>query len=166
MWNTLEEFVKWYEDAGFPFRPPQHNAIFRTNNASALVLYREGQYQAEMYIGDPNSVTPEHSHPGVKSIIMFLSGEGNTTVNGEFVADPRPFFNKLNKDGTSVLFRQKVVVDPNDTHGLTTYSKGFAFLSIEQWPEGVEPTSVTLHWEGDTTGSIHDETIRKSKENK
>ena len=164
MWNTLEEFVEWYEANGFPFRPPQNNAVFRTNNASALVLYREGQFQAELYIGDPNSVTPEHSHPGVKSIIVFLSGEGNTTVNGNFVADPRPYFNKLNEDGTSVLFKQKVVVDPNDTHGLTTYGRGFAFLSIEQWPEGIEPSSVTLHWEGETTGSIHDETIRKSKQ--
>lgn len=160
MWNTVEQFAKWYEENNFPLRPPQDNAIFRTNNASALVLYREGQFQAEMYIGDPNSVTPEHSHPGIKSIIMFLSGEGNTTVNGNFVADPRPYFNKINEDGTSILFKQKVVVDPNDTHGLTTYRRGFAFLSIEHWPDGVEPTSVTLHWEGETTGDIHSNIIK------
>lgn len=163
MWNSVEEFAKWYEENGFPFRPPQNNAVFRTNNASALVLYREEQFQAELYIGDPNSVTPEHSHPGVKSIIVFLSGEGNTTVNGNFVADPRPYFNKVNEDGTSVLFKQRVVVDPNDTHGLTTYSKGFAFLSIEQWPEGVEPTSVTIRWEGDTTGDIHNALVQGKK---
>jgi len=155
MWNTVEQFAKWYEENNFPIRPPQNNAIFRTNNASALVLFREGQFQVELYIGDPNSTTPEHSHPGVKSIIMFLSGEGNTTVNGNFVADPTPYFNKVNEDGTSILFKQKVTVDPNDTHGLTTYNRGFAFLSIEQWPDGVEPSSVTLHWHGDTTGDIH-----------
>jgi len=155
MWNTVEQFAKWYEENNFPIRPPQNNAIFRTNNASALVLFREGQFQVELYIGDPNSITPEHSHPGVKSIIMFLSGEGNTTVNGNFVADPTPYFNKVNEDGTSILFKQKITVDPNDTHGLTTYNRGFAFLSIEQWPEELKPSSVTLHWEGETTGDIH-----------
>jgi hypothetical protein len=160
MWNSVEEFAKWYEEKEFPMRPPQDNGIFRTNNASAVVLYREGQFQAELYIGDPNSITPEHSHPGIKSIIMFLSGEGNTTVNGNFVADPRPYFNKINEDGTSVLFKQKVIVDPNDTHGLTTYNRGFAFLSIEKWPDNVQPTSVTVHWHGDTTGDIHDKIVQ------
>lgn len=166
MWKTLEEFVQWYEDSGFPIRPPQHNSIFRTNNASALVLYREGQFQAELYIADAGQDTPEHSHPGVKSVIMYLAGEGNTTLNGKAVADPRPFFNATNADGTSVLFRKKLFVDPNSTHGLMTYSNGFAFLSIEQWPDGIAPSSVTLHWKGETTGSVHDETIRKSRQNK
>ena len=72
MWNTVDEFAKWYEDSGFPIRPPQDNAIFRTNNASALVLYREEQFQAELYIADANDITPEHSHPGIESVIMFL----------------------------------------------------------------------------------------------
>lgn len=166
MWNTLEEFAKWYEDEGFPIRPPQHNSIFRTNNASALVLYREGQFQVELYIADEGQGTPEHAHPGVNSVIVFLAGQGNTTINGQTIADPSPFFDKVNADGTSVLFKQKLFLNPNDTHGLVTYSQGFAFLSIEQWPEGVSPSSVTVHWSGETTGNIHNETIRKTKENK
>jgi hypothetical protein len=160
MWNSVEEFAKWYEENNFPIRPPQDNAIFRTNNASAVVLYREGQFQAELYIVDPDSVTPEHSHPGVESIIMFLTGEGNTTVNGKEVADPRPYFNKINKDGTGILFKQTVRLNPADSHGLTTYNKGFAFFSIEKWPDNVQPTSVAAHWHGDTTGDIHDKIVQ------
>lgn len=160
MWNTVEEFAQWYEEQGFPIRPPQQNAIFRTNNASAVVLYREGQFQVEMYIGDPNTITPEHSHPGVESMIMYLSGDGSTTVNGAEVADPSPYFNMINPDGTSVLFKQKVRVNPSDTHGLKTYSRGFAFFSIEKWPDGVEPTSVAAHWEGESTGDIHNKIIK------
>lgn len=163
MWNTVEEFAKWYEDEGFPIRPPQHNSIFRTNNASAVVLYREGQFQAEMYIGDPNSLTPEHSHPGIESIIVYLSGEGSTSVNEKEIANPAPHFNAVNPDGTSVLFKQKVRIHPNDTHGLMTYGKGFAFYSIEKWPEGVTPTSVTVHWHGETTGNIHDKVVQGYK---
>jgi hypothetical protein len=164
-WNNVEEFVDWYEANGSPIRPPQHNAIFRTNNASALVLYREGQFQVELYIGDPNCVTPEHRHPGIESMLVYLSGEGSTTINEAEVADPTPYFNKVNADGTSVLFKQRVRVDPVDSHGLTTYSKGFAFYSFEKWPEGVEPTSVTSHWEGETTGDIHDRVIEQVNKN-
>jgi len=159
MWKNVEQFAKWYEENNFPVRPPQENAVFRTDNASAVVLYREGQFQAELYIGDPNSVTPEHSHPGVESIVMFLTGEGNTTVNGKEVADPKPYFNKVNNDGTSILFKQSIRLNPKDSHGLTTYGKGFAFLSIEQWPDNVQPTSVAAHWHGDTTGDTHNSLI-------
>lgn len=160
MWNTVEEFAKWYEENNFPIRPPQHNSIFRTNNASAVVLYREGQFQAEMYIADPNSLTPEHNHPGVESIILYVSGEGSTSVNEKEIANPAPYFNAVNVDGTSVLFKQKVRITPNDSHGLMTYSKGFAFFSIEKWPDGVTPTSVAAHWHGETTGDIHDMIVR------
>jgi hypothetical protein len=161
MWNTVDEFAEWYEDSGFPIRPPQDNAIFRTNNASALVLYREEQFQAELYIADANDITPEHSHPGIESVIMFLSGEGSTTVNGKEKVDPRQYFNKINSDGTSILFKQKIRLNPIDSHGLICYSKGFAFLSIEKWPDGISPTSVAAHWQGETTGEIHDKIIKK-----
>jgi hypothetical protein len=93
-----------------------------------------------------------------------LSGEGSTTVNEQQVADPKPYFNKVNPDGTSILFKQRVRVDPKDSHGLTTYSKGFAFYSFEMWPDGVSPTSVASHWEGETTGEIHNEMLRNKHE--
>lgn len=166
MWTTVEEFAKWYEDSGYPIRPPQTNAIFRTNNASALVLYREGQFQVELYIGDANSTTPEHSHPGVDSILVYLSGEGNTTINSEVpthLVNLSSYFDQTNPDGTSVLFKQSVRVDPKDTHGLTTYSKGFAFYSIEKWQDGIEPTSVTVCWHGETTGEIHNQVLSDYK---
>jgi hypothetical protein len=163
MWENVEKFAEWYEKAGYPIRPPQENAIFRTNNASALVLYREGQFQVELYIGDANSVTPEHSHPGVESIIVYLSGEGTTTVNCIKEKDPAPFFDKVNPDGTSILFKVASRIYPQDTHGLTTGNKGFAFYSIEKWDDSIKPTSVTVEWEGETTGDLHNETLLKHK---
>lgn len=165
MWNTVEEFANWYKEKGFPFKPPQNNSIYRTNNASAVVLWREGRFQAELYIADANDVTPEHSHPGVESVIVYLSGDGNTTINGEGVADPKPFWNMINEDGTSVLYQQSIRIDPSDTHGLITGDRGFAFLSLEMWPEDIETTSVTVRWEGDTTGDVHDIQMKKTMDN-
>lgn len=164
MWNTVEEFAEWYKETGFPFRPPQNNSIYRTNNASAVVLWRQGRFQAELYIADANQDTPEHSHPGVESVIMYLSGDGNTTINSKEVADPKPFWDIINEDGTSVLFKQSVRVDPKDTHGLTTGDRGFAFLSLEMWPEDIETTSVTVHWEGETTGDLHVKQMEKTND--
>jgi hypothetical protein len=164
MWDSIEEFAKWYEESGYPICPPQHNAIFRTNNASALVLFREGQFQVELYIGDADSVTPEHSHPGVESIIVYLSGEGRTSINSitEKYREPAEY-DKVNPDGTSVLFKLAMRINPQDTHGLVTGSKGFAFYSIEKWDDSLTPTSVTIEWEGETTGDLHDETLLKFK---
>ena len=165
MWNDVEEFADWYEKEGFPFLPPQNNAIYRTNNASVVVLYRKGQYQVELYIADADDVTPEHNHPGIESIIMYISGDGNTTLNGNAIADPTPFWNMTNLNGTSYLFKQRVRLDPKDTHGLSTGPRGFAFLSIEKWPDGITPTSVSVHWDGETTGEIHDAQISKVRNN-
>lgn len=165
MWETVEEFAEWYKENGFPFLPPQDNAIFRTNNASAVVLYRKGQFQAELYIGDPSCTTPEHSHPGVESIIMYISGDGETTINSKAIIDPKPYWDMKNLDGSSVLFKQSLRLNPEDTHGLTTGPRGFAFFSIEKWPDGIDPSSVAAHWEGETTGDIHDAAIERGKRN-
>lgn len=165
MWNTVEEFANWFEENGFPIRPPHNDAIFKTNNASALVLFREGQFQAELYIVDSNSVTPDHSHPGVESIILYLSGEGSTTINREEVANSKIYFDKINSDGTSVLFKQKLRLNHTDSHGLVCYDKGFAFFSIEKWPDGISPTSVAAHWHGETTGEIHDILLKEQRNN-
>jgi hypothetical protein len=45
------------------------------------------------------------------------------------------------------------------THAVITGAKGGALLSIEKWPEGVKPTSVTVRWDGDTVGLAHNKTI-------
>lgn len=162
MWNTLEEFTNWYLENNFPIRPPQNNSIFKTNNACAVVMFREGQYQVELYVVDANSVTPEHRHPGVESIIMYLSGDGDTTINEQPVANPKTFWDVLNPDGTSVLFKQTVRLNPKDSHGLICGSRGFSFFSIEKWPQGITPTSVAAHWDGETTGDIHNNTIENN----
>ena len=162
MWNTVEEFKDWYVDEGFPFLPPQDSSIFRTNNASAVVLYRKGQFQVEMYIADPNSITPEHSHPGVESIIMYISGDGETTINSKSIEDPKPYWDMKNLDGSSVLFKQHIRLNSDDTHGLTTGPRGFAFFSIEKWPDTINPSSVAAHWNGPTTGDVHDSTIKRN----
>jgi len=159
MCNTVDEFADWYEKNNFPIRPPQDDPIYITDISYSYVLYREGQYQVELYIIDSNSITPEHSHPGVESIIMFLAGECNTTINGNLLYDASPYFNLINNDGTSVMFKYRARLNPKDTHGLKVYDAGTAFLSIEKWPDEMVPSSVALHWEGETVGNTHNKIL-------
>ena len=70
MWETLEEFVDWYKAEGFPMRPPFEEKVYNTDISMSYVLYREGRYQAELYLVKPNTESPEHSHPGIENMIM------------------------------------------------------------------------------------------------
>jgi len=149
MWNNLAEFITWYKDSGFPIRIPEKNAIFKTAQARALVLYREGQYQAELYLAMPNTHSPEHSHPGVENAVMVIGGEPNSTVNGEIELDTRPYLNEPNEEGLCKLYGMAGAIQyDNDTHSLITYDKGACFISLEKWRDDIEPTSVTIQWDG------------------
>lgn len=162
MWNNLEEFAQWYSDNHFPIRPPFEDPIYITDISYSYVLYREGQYQVELYLIKPNSETPDHSHPNIENIIMVWGGDLHTRINGTLIDYPKEF-NFKKEDGTSSLFGlQGDKLTDKDTHAVVTGNKGGALLSIEKWPEGVKPTSVTVRWRGETVGAMHETSIRAS----
>jgi hypothetical protein len=55
------------------------------------------------------------------------------------------------------LYQPKLTED--HTHSIGVGSKGGAFLSIEKWPEGVTPNSVTINWRGDPVDENHGKII-------
>jgi hypothetical protein len=159
MWNTIEEFADWYRDNGYPIRPPFEDPVYVTDISYSYVLYREGQYQAELYLVRPNVTSPEHSHPGVENIIMLWGGNLHTTINGT-AADYSKFYEKPNDRGTNVLFGlYQPKLTEEHTHSISVGAKGGAFLSIEKWPEGVTPNSVTINWCGEPVDENHGKII-------
>jgi hypothetical protein len=154
-WNTVKEFADWYVAQGFPMRPPGDGPVYVTSISSSYVLYREGQYQAELYLVKPNSASPEHSHPGVENIIMVLGGAEGGTTNG-VLEDNTELAAQTNPDGTSKIFGcfGETLTD-KDKHSLITGSTGGAFISFEKWPEHIKPYSVTENWEGDAIDNEH-----------
>jgi len=140
MWKTVEEFAAWYKQNKFPMRPPIEDPVYVTEISMSYVLFREGQYQAELYLVKPNTGSPEHSHPGVENIIMILGGDIGTT-----------------KDNITqgIFGNQGPTIKDKGTHALHTGNKGGAFLSIEKWREGSIPNSVTINWKGETCGEEH-----------
>lgn len=159
MWSTLEEFAEWYKSNGFPIRPPFEDPVYTTDISYSYVLFREGQYQAELYLVRPNTSSPEHTHPGVENIIMIWGGDVHFTQDGQY-HDLSDSYTSAAADGTNKLFG---ACGPNlkgkSTHALFAGNKGGAFLSLEKWPEGKQPTSVTIHWDGEPVDAAHGKII-------
>lgn len=159
MWNTLTEFVHWYIDNNLPIRPPYDGEVYFTDESFSYVLYREGQYQAELYLIKPGALPPDHGHPNVENIIMILGGTIEGSINNK-INDVSHLWNKHNIDGTSVFFKK--LTDPlkfGDTHSIGGGPKGCAVITFEKWPEGVTPTSITRDWAGPPVGVIHKELL-------
>lgn len=153
--NTLEEFADWYKQNGYPIRPPAVDCVYVTDNSYSYVLFRQGNFQAEIYLVQPNSGSPEHSHPKVENIILFWGGDASTTYDGvpinppavaqpKGLDEPSPYFGAMGPKMTD-----------EHTHSLRTGPRGAAFLSLEKWPENVRPTSVIVNWKGAAIGAQH-----------
>jgi len=160
MWDSLEQFIDWYKLNNFPMRPPFDDPVYVTDISYSYVLYREGCYQAEMYLVRPNTGSPEHSHPGVENIVMVLGGDIHTTTNGNYT-DLSSMYDEPAADGTNKLFGVcgTKLTDEN-THALHVGDKGGAFISFEKWPQGMTPTSVTINWKGEPVDSSHASIIK------
>jgi hypothetical protein len=159
-WDSLEEFARWYAESGFPFRIPAGDPIYKTDNSRSLVLYREGQFQAELYLIKPNTSSPEHSHPGTESLIVPWGGEFDATQDGEF-KDASDYWKGASAQGTSRMFGViSTRLEDSHTHALHAYAKGAAFLSIEKWRPGLEVNSVTINWNGDPVDEDHRRSIQ------
>ena len=160
MWNNLEEFAEWYKQNGFPIRPPFEDPVYVTDISYSYVLFREGQYQAELYLVRPNTSSPEHSHPGVENIIMVWGGNVHTIQNGELF-DYTDHYKEPSKNGTNKLFGMcSEKLTDEQKHALIAGDKGGAFLSLEKWPDGVKPNSVTINWAGDPVDPGHGQIIK------
>jgi hypothetical protein len=152
--GTLEEFAAWYKTNEYPVRPPFEDCVYVTDISYSYVLFRQGQFQAEIYLVKPNSGSPEHSHPLVENIILFWGGDATPSHNGVPVSVGP--FTRPAPDGTSPAFGvMGPKITDKHTHALHTGPKGAAFLSLEKWPEGVKPTSVVVNWKGAAVGVQH-----------
>lgn len=138
-WNNVEEFAAWYKVNKFPIRPVD-DPVYVTEISMSYVLFREGQFQAELYLVKPNTGSPDHSHPGIENIIMPWGGDIGTTADNISPA---------------LFCGQGPVIKEGATHALHTGDKGGAFLSLERWDDSLKPTSVTIRWKGETCGDEH-----------
>lgn len=163
MWNNLKEFANWYIENKLPIRPPYDAKVHFTDESFSYVIYREGQYQAELYLIKPGKLPPDHGHPNVENIVMVLGGTIEGSVNNQ-ILDVSHLWDKHNADGTSVLFGHltDTLLHPN-THSVGGGPRGCAVITFEKWPEGTTPTSIILDWSGSPVGDIHKNVLSDKK---
>jgi quercetin dioxygenase-like cupin family protein len=133
-YDDLLAFATWWTNTK-KLAPPVENNATSDSSYTGAVLYRDGQYQVELFTIKPHTKSTPHLHPNVDSYEIFVSGEIDFVINGQE-------YHCI--EGVTVPGLTRIY--PNYWHTGTTSEKGGSFLSIQKWLNGVEPTSVTLDW--------------------
>lgn len=124
-----------------PWRVPEGAETLRTEDATSLCLFKEGQYQVELYSLDDIYGIVRHGHPGVhvtQVAINFENAKIGDVVN--HIDDEQFHGGKKSKDGRVV---------PG------------TILAFQLWNEGLIPTSLAARWKGPVLGPKHEGVIRK-----
>jgi hypothetical protein len=152
-WDSIEEFVDWYIDARMPLMVPWSAPVIRTDDATAICVFRKGNYQVELYLEYPKEYVQRHGHPRMKSVIIDFGG-GLINPSSE------------HPTGVSTTWGQifKTIQD-SDEHGgdiTPSFGNGSCFLACQRWENVDEMTSAAIQWKGITAGPLQEELIRKS----
>lgn len=150
-WESIVEFANWYIGSSKPILIPFSAEVVVTDDASAITLFRKGNFQVELYLIKPGYIIPMHSHPDVDVITMGIGG-------GETCGPLHPIY------GTGARIGQLRLTEAGTEHGGgQPEHKGFALLAFEHWKSGT-PSSAAMRWEGPTAGPIHDELLKNKKD--
>lgn len=137
-WDSLHALKDWYLEQRMPMIIPEGSPVYVTNNATAIVLFRRGNFQVELYITHGEEVLSDHSHPRMEVLTMPIGGCDNN-IWGVF---------------------SPVLVE-GQSHSAAFDEGGLVFLTFEKWENKAEMTSAAVNWKGETSGDVHDALIRK-----
>lgn len=136
-WDDVGHFCDWYIENNMPINFPKNPEVFLSDDATAVCLFRHGQFQVELYLIHPAPKVPLHEHPNVDVI-------------------------KLRLDGNTVLASK--ILTNNQSHGagfrLEGEEVGFPLFAIQHWKAGT-PTTVASAWKGKTVGVMQENLIRR-----
>lgn len=133
--SHVRKFAVWWMRHK-PFKVPADGVRVFTG-VSGLTLYRDGPFQVQMFIVAPNAGSPEHAHPNIDSVEYGLAGADTF------------------KSTNNTRFKGLICVAPSEFHTAAADARGGAFLSIQKWINGIEPSSVELDWIGASIDQKH-----------
>lgn len=161
--ENIEQFASWFlkqQTLGFvPFLANIH----RVQDVAAVTLYRCGQYQVQLFLAPPGTIIPEHTHPNVDSIEVYVGGEIRFTLHGKYLATPEEMVADGGPFNSPLLRGFTVKVSPNTLHGGCFGHGGGVFMSIQHWLNGVGPHCVAADYSGITMGQQHHDQVRYGK---
>ena len=133
---------------------PLHDAVHNIEGVWSVTWYRAGSFQIQMFIVPPNYVIPEHNHPNVDSIEVYLGGQIMFSHGGKFVVTEAMFTEPAER-GLAQARGGRIRVRQNDIHGGVFGPSGGVFMSVQHWLNGVEPHCVAADYTGPTMGPDH-----------
>jgi mannose-6-phosphate isomerase-like protein (cupin superfamily) len=142
-YDELESFLNWWM-ANRYINTPQDNSLTYEKDTHGVVLYRDGQFQVELFNVKPNSEIVPHIHPNVDSFEVFLGGDIHFMCDGVW-----SYEQKLGESITRVK--------PDSWHGGLFGERGGCFLSVQHWLNGVPPTFVGNDWKDKVNNNSYKE---------
>ena len=161
MRDELDDFLTWFLAQG-PIlgKIPVVSAVYnfgQDNQGGQVmsgVLYRNKQFQVELFVVAGPCIIPEHTHPNVDSYEVLLGGQIRFSRDGKWLI-PESYQTDVLENGTSPHRSKTVRVNHNTSHGGVVGPGGAMFFSVQHWLNSVEPHSVGLDWTGLTSSQEH-----------
>lgn len=160
MFDELAMFAQWYMSQNWNIPMCPMEGYQQVGPFTGLILFREGQFQVQMWLCPPGAEAKEHFHRNVDTIQIYLSGEIWIQVNGAWHAQPDQPFGTL-PDGTCSARGHWARVRPYERHLFKIGPKGGAFLTIERWVGGVTPGKMEEDWVGEPISEDHANRLRE-----
>lgn len=152
-WDSIEEFVDWYIDSRMPLMVPWNAHVIRSDDATAICVFKKGRYQVELYLEFPKEYVQRHGHPRMETVIIDFGG-GFTNPAREHTTGLSSTWGLVYKN-----------IKDGAEHGgdlTASFGNGSCFLACQRWENIDEMTSAAIQWKGTTAGPIQEELIRKS----
>jgi hypothetical protein len=137
-WNDVEEFGRWWVEAGLPFLFPEQPEVFLSDDATSVPVFRKGRFQIELYLIHPKPMLQDHEHPGVEVIKVRMG-----------LSDHLGFTDALKSGqvhGAGIRMEAETV--------------GFPLIAIQHWKTR-EPTTIASMWKGPTVGPKQEALIKR-----
>jgi len=162
---TLEEFAGWFlKNSSVIASVPLHGAVSKIEDVTSVLMYRGGSFQVQMFIVPADYIIPEHTHPNVDSLEIYMGGQIRFSHSGKWVISDDEFFNASPDEqrGTGLPQRagHAIRVRPDELHGGIFGPSGGVFLSIQHWLNGVKPHCVAADYIGVVMGKHHLDSVK------
>ena len=66
--ERLQDFVEEYCNGGCIWVNPPQDCLYAWEGVTTMVIYRDGQFQVELVIINPDTAIPSHRHDDVESM--------------------------------------------------------------------------------------------------
>lgn len=155
-WNNITEFTDWYQQNGYPRKPPNPHEVFVTDVGTSIIIFRHGLYQVEFYVASPHFTTSKHYHP-FEQIIIFMGGDAEGRLGKDLDEEPpwRPF---------RTLGQRLAPLAMDMWHQLKVLDYGICFYNCQRWESEQAMTSAIIEYEGDSLGPMHQEMLNNKKQ--